>query len=121
MLTDSDVGKASATSGASTTATVSFSRAAYGFGFAFDQSSSYSAGMSASCSLLRDLGVLFILATLATRSASGAYEPNAVIRFREDYQKHPPTCCMTEGEGAWLLLAVRQVRKHPGQRTPKDG
>jgi hypothetical protein len=90
VFTDSDVWNTSATSGASTTATVSLSRAAYGFGFALDQSSWYSAGMSTSLVRLPDLRVLFIFATLARRGVSGADDPDSVVRLREDYQKEVP-------------------------------
>ena len=120
VLTDSEVGKTSATSGASTTATVSFSRAAYGFGFALDQSSWYSAGMSTSLVRRRDLRVFFIFATLAHRDLSGADITDPVVRLRKDYQKEAPPCRMTEDERAYLMLAVGRIGQHLGQRIAKD-
>jgi len=77
--------------------------------------------MSTSLVRLRDLGVLFIFATLARRGLSGADDSELVAGLRKDYQKEPPSCRMTEDDRAVLLVAVGRVGQYLGQRIPKDG
>jgi len=88
-LTDSDVGNARATSGASTTATVSFNREAYGLGFAFDQSSWYSGSMSSGPGSGRLRRVFFILMTFASGRLPGANEANPVGTVSKHHQQQP--------------------------------